>query len=125
MEAVEQGRHAAPPEGAALASPRRKREPSPAVIDLLKTLLRLRAEAAHVAPRLIANAEDIEKLAAHEDDEVAALHGWRAEVFGNDARALRKGDLAIALENGEAVVVELEEERMKKILTGIDLRCCP
>ena len=55
--------------------------------------------------------EDIEKLAAYEDDAVAALHGWRAEVFGNDAKALRKGDLAIALENGEAVVVELEEEK--------------
>ena len=37
-----------------------------------------------------------------------ALTGWRAEVFGNDARLLRKGDLAIALENGDAVVVELE-----------------
>ena len=51
-----------------------------------------------------------ETVIAYEDDEVAALHGWRAEVFGNDAKALRKGDLAIALENGEAVVVELEEE---------------
>ncbi len=110
MEAVAAGREAAPPEGVVHAPQRRKREPSPATIDLLKTLLRLRAEAANVAPRLIANAEDIEKLAAHEDEDVAALHGWRAEVFGNDARALRKGDLAIALENGEAVVVELEEE---------------
>ncbi len=110
MEAVAAGREAAPPEGVVHAPQRRKREPSPAAIDLLKTLLRLRAEAANVAPRLIANAEDIERLAAHEDEDVAALHGWRAEVFGNDARALRKGDLAIALENGEAVVVELEEE---------------
>jgi ribonuclease D len=110
MEAVEMGRQAAAPEGAALSPARRKREPSAAAIDLLKTLLRLRAEAAKVAPRLIANAEDIEKLAAFEDEGVAALQGWRAEVFGNDARALRKGDLAIALENGEAVVVELEEE---------------
>ena len=42
---------------------------------------------------------------------VPALQGWRAEVFGNDARALRKGELAIALENGEAVVVELEEDK--------------
>jgi len=62
-----------------------------------------------VAPRLIANAEDIEKLAAGEDEDVAALHGWRNDVFGKDAVLLRKGDLAIALENGEAVVVELEE----------------
>jgi len=111
MEAVERGRDGAPPDGAVQAPQRRKREPSPAVIDLLKTLLRLKAEDAHVAPRLIASADDIEKLAAYEDDDVAALHGWRAEVFGNDARALRKGDLAIALENGEAVVVELEEEK--------------
>jgi ribonuclease D len=80
------------------------------VMDLLRTLLRLRAEAAGVASRLIANAEDIERLAAGEDDEVAALKGWRNEVFGKDALALRKGELAIALENGEAVVVELEGE---------------
>src|SRR5580698_7981427 len=109
MEALEAGKHGQPPEGAITQPPRRKREPSPAAIDLLKTLLRLRAEAAHVAPRLIANAEDIEKLAAHEDEGVAALTGWRAKVFGDDARLLRKGDLAIALENGEAVVVELED----------------
>ena len=112
MDALEAGRHSAPPEGGPTHTPsRRRREPSPATIDLLKTLLRLRAEAANVAPRLIANAEDIEKLAAYEDEDVAALHGWRAEVFGKDALALRKGDLAIALENGEAVVVELEEEQ--------------
>jgi ribonuclease D len=110
MEAIAAGAGAPVPEGAAPPQPpRRRREPSPAAIDLLKTLLRLRAEAAGVAPRLIANAEDIERLAVHEDDGVAALSGWRAEVFGNDARLLRQGDLAIALENGEAVVVELEE----------------
>jgi ribonuclease D len=109
-DAIEAGRTAAPPEGIETErGPRRRREPSPAVMDLLKTLLRLRAEAVGVAPRLIANAEDIEKLAANEDDGVAALTGWRAEVFGNDAKLLRKGDLAIALENGEAVIVELED----------------
>jgi ribonuclease D len=58
---------------------------------------------------LIANADDIEKLAAFEDDGLAALHGWRAEVFGNDARALREGRLALALEYGEAVLVELDD----------------
>ncbi|MEY4707199.1 MAG: Ribonuclease [Pseudomonadota bacterium] len=109
MEAIAAGMTAAPPEGALSENKqRRRREPSPAVVDLLKTLLRLRAEAAGVAPRLIANAEDIERLAAGEDDEVGALHGWRNEVFGKDAIAMRQGDLAIALENGEAVVVELE-----------------
>ncbi|HET7083304.1 MAG TPA: ribonuclease D [Rhizomicrobium sp.] len=111
LEALGQGLAGSAPEDALTENrQRRRREPSPAVIDLLKTLLRLRAETAHVAPRLIANAEDIERLAAYEDDGVAALHGWRLEVFGKDAVALRKGELAIALENGEAVVVELESE---------------
>jgi ribonuclease D len=95
-------------EGIEPERPRRKREPSQATVYLIKTLLRLRAEAAGVAPRLIADSDDIEKLAAREDDGVAALQGWRAEVFGNDARALRDGKLAIALEDGEAVLVELE-----------------
>jgi len=109
MEAVEEGRTAKPPEPLELDRPRRRREPSQAAVDLLKTLLRLKAEAVGVAPRLIANADDIERLAALEDEGVPALHGWRAQVFGNDAIALRKGDLAIALEGGEAVVVELED----------------
>jgi ribonuclease D len=109
MEAIEEGRNAKPPEPIEHDRPRRRREPSQAAVDLLKTLLRLRAEAVGVAPRLIANADDIERLAAEEDEGVPALHGWRAQVFGNDALALRKGGLAIALEGGEAVVVELED----------------
>ncbi|HEY7978407.1 MAG TPA: ribonuclease D [Rhizomicrobium sp.] len=108
MDAIEHGRHAQPPEGIEPEKPRRKREPSQAAIDLLKTLLRLRAEDANVAPRLIANADDIESLAAFEDDGIAALQGWRAEVFGNDALALRKGELGIALSKGKAVVVKLD-----------------
>lgn len=110
LEAVAASKGAAPP--VLPAEPdhkRRRREPSPAAVDLLKTLLRLRAEEARVAPRLIANAEDIERLAAGDDDGVAALTGWRRAVFGDDALALRSGQLSIALENGEAVVVELED----------------
>ena len=111
IDAIAIGLTAQPPEEAISDNKhRRRREPSPAAVDLLKTLLRLRAEAVDVAPRLIANAEDIERLAAEEDDGVAALSGWRNEVFGKDAVALRNGNLAIALEKGEAIVVELEGE---------------
>jgi len=109
LEALAKGQTGEPPDGIEPERPRRKREPSASSIDLLKTLLRLRAEEAGVAPRLIANAEDIERIAAREDQGVAALTGWRADVFGHDAKALRDGKLAIALEKGEAVVVELEE----------------
>ena len=111
LDAAAKGRDAQPPE--VVEQPerkRRRREPSAAAVDLLKTLLRLRAEDAGVAPRLIANNDDIERLAAGDDEGVAALHGWRNEVFGKDAVALRKGTLAIALEGGEAVIVELEDE---------------
>ncbi len=109
MDAIEAGRHADAPEPIKHDRPRRRREPSPATVDLLKTLLRLRADEAGVAHRLIANADDIERLAANEDEGVPALHGWRADVFGKDAIALRKGELALAVENGEAVVVELDD----------------
>ena len=93
----------------------RTAEPSPAVLDLLKTLLRLKAHQFRVAPRLVADSEDLERLAIGDDDGVPALHGWRAEVFGRDAIALRDGRLAIALEDGEAVVIETGTERRMKV----------
>ena len=108
MAAIADGKSAEAPPGWQAERARRKREPSPSAVDLLKTLLRQRAEAAGVAARLIADSEDIEKIAAHEDDDVPALHGWRAEVFGNDARALRDGRLALALHEGDAVLVNLD-----------------
>jgi hypothetical protein len=47
-------------------------------------LLAAQSEAHHVAPRLLANSDDLERLAAGEDD-IPALHGWRREVFGETA----------------------------------------
>jgi ribonuclease D len=86
--------------------PRLRREPSPAALDLLKTLLRLRATEFRVAPRLVADMADLERLACGETEGIAALHGWRANVFGNDALALCAGRLAISLDDGEAVILE-------------------
>jgi ribonuclease D len=109
-----------PPPELMLPPERRARhpEPSQAALDLLKTLLRLRATQYRVAPRLVAGADDLERLAAGENEGVAALHGWRAEVFGNDAVALREGRLAIALENGEAVVIETGTEKKPRAKRG-------
>ncbi|HEX9159834.1 MAG TPA: ribonuclease D [Rhizomicrobium sp.] len=111
MVAIATGKNAEAPPGWESERARRKREPSQSAVDLLKTLLRQRAEAAGVAPRLIADSEDIEKIAAHEDDNVPALHGWRAEVFGNDALALRGGRLGLALHDGDAVLVNLDGKK--------------
>ena len=109
LEEIATSRTAELPAGVEPEKPRRRREPSASAVDLLKSLLRQCAEAAGVAPRLIADSEDIENIAAHDDDGVAALHGWRAEVFGNDAKALRDGKLALKLEKGEAVLVKLDK----------------
>jgi ribonuclease D len=107
-----------PPEGMPGPERRRGREPSPAALDLLKTLLRLRATQYRVAPRLVASSDDLERLATGEDEGVAALHGWRAEVFGRDAVALRDGRLAIALEHGDAVVIETGVEKKPRTAKG-------
>jgi ribonuclease D len=111
VAAVKEALDGPTPEGMPVFERHRGREPSPAALDLLKTLLRLRAHQYRVAPRLVAGTDDLERLAAGDDEGVAALHGWRAEVFGNDAVALREGRLAIALEKGEAVVIEPSLER--------------
>ncbi|HEY3638723.1 MAG TPA: ribonuclease D [Rhizomicrobium sp.] len=108
LEEIVKSRDAEMPAGVEPERPRRKKEASSSAVDLLKTLLRQRAETAGVAPRLIADSEDIEKIAAHDDDGVAALHGWRADVFGSDAIALRDGKLGLKLDKGEAVLVKLD-----------------
>ncbi len=118
LAAIESGSNGQPPEGAIGQDHRRRgHEPAPAALDLLKTLLRLRANQYGVAPRLVADAEDLEKLASGDDEGSHVLHGWRAEVFGDDARALRDGRLAIALDAGEAVVIEtvLEKKPRAKV----------
>jgi ribonuclease D len=71
---------------------------SPALVSLLKVLLAAKCEQFHVAPKLVANSEDIDRLATEETPEIAAVHGWRADVFGADAMALKAGKLALGVD---------------------------
>jgi ribonuclease D len=73
-------------------------------IELLKVLLRFEAESHSVAPRLIASAADVEAIAADDNADVAALRGWRREVFGERALALKHGELALRLKDGKVAV---------------------
>jgi ribonuclease D len=52
---------------------------------------------------------DLERIAANDEAQVAALRGWRRELFGEKALALKHGQLALAIENGRVVTVEREE----------------
>jgi ribonuclease D len=81
------------------------RAPS-AVVDLLRTLLRLKADEAGVAGRLVASAEEIDRLAAGKRD-VHALTGWRREVFGADALDLIEGRLALSLAGDHARLIPI------------------
>ena len=77
-------RHRHAPEGAAAAA------------DLLKVLLKLVTEKHGVAAKIIASSDDIDRIAAEGGKaDVAALKGWRRELFGETALKLIRGDIAL------------------------------
>ena len=71
-----------------------------AVVELLKVLLRMIAERHHVAAKVIATVDDLERIASDDHADVPALRGWRRELFGEKALALKHGQLALAIERG-------------------------
>jgi len=76
---------------------------NPALADLLRVLLKAKSEESGVAAKLIAPTSDLDAIAAGER-EVPALRGWRAEVFGQDALRLCRGEIALSAV-GQAVRV--------------------
>ncbi|WP_417767849.1 ribonuclease D [Stappia sp.] len=82
---------------------------SAAAVDLLKVLLKLVSEANGVASKVIATMEDLEKIAASDDADVAALKGWRRELFGEAALKLKRGEIALAFNGKRIVSVEQAE----------------
>ena len=75
------------------------------LVDLLKVLLKQRSEETGVAPKLIANVNDLERIASDDAPDVAALRGWRHEIFGQYAEALKAGKLALASQDDAVVLV--------------------
>ena len=78
-----------------------------AVVELLKVLLKARAEDAGVASKLIATVADLEKIAGDDEAETPALDGWRREAFGEDALKLKRGEIALVLDGGRVRAVEV------------------
>jgi ribonuclease D len=86
-------------------------QPAPngaAVVELLKVLLRMISEHRHVAAKVIATVDDLERIAADDNAKVPALAGWRLELFGEKALALKHGKLALAIEKGKVAIMERE-----------------
>ena len=98
--------------GPALPDPKDSVRPSAgqtALAELLRTLLRAKAADADVAPRLIASTSDLDRLAIEaKPDDLAALQGWRREVFGDDALRLKRGEIALSAGPQGVHVVDLK-----------------
>ena len=77
-----------------------------ATVELLKVLLRMTSERHAVASKVIATVDDLERIAADDHADVSALHGWRRELFGEAALALKHGQLALAIDKGRVVRVD-------------------
>ncbi|PPR19826.1 MAG: hypothetical protein CFH40_02183, partial [Alphaproteobacteria bacterium MarineAlpha10_Bin3] len=110
LEAV--ARAAALPESELPSPPKRESRPSGLgpVTDLLKVLLKHVTEKHDVAPRLIASADDLERIAADDNADVRALSGWRRELFGEHALALKRGEVALTTKGNRTQIIELHPD---------------
>ena len=79
------------------------------LIELLRVLLKQRCEHFQVAQKLVASSDDLEAIATDDNAPVRALSGWRRDVFGNDALALKHGRLALTAGRNRIELVPLPE----------------
>lgn len=78
-----------------------------AVADLLKVLLKAVSAKNGVAAKLIASADDLEKIALNSDADVRALSGWRREMFGEHALSIKRGESALKIVDGHVQAVKV------------------
>ena len=67
-----------------------------AAVELLRVLLKAVSAELNIAPRLLASADDLEKLAQFDEPDISALRGWRRQLFGEKALALKSGNSRLA-----------------------------
>lgn len=106
LEAVARGRKKTIDDLPPMPAPTVNRPGIGPLVDLLKVLLKQRSEETGVAPKLIANVTDLERLASDEAPDVPSMQGWRYEIFGQYAVELKQGKLALASEKDSVVLVK-------------------
>ena len=109
LAAIERGLARDPKTLPKLARERRNGAGSAATVELLKVLLRQASDESGVAGKMIATVDDLEAIAADDDADVPALRGWRRKLFGARALELKRGNLALTVENGRVVALEWRE----------------
>lgn len=78
------------------------------LMDLLRVILKQSCEENEVAQKLVCNTADLEKIALDDSADVAALKGWRREIFGDLALQLKNGEIALASEAGKIKIIRLQ-----------------
>lgn len=106
LKAVETGLAVKPEDYPEVEGRREGLQVNPALADLLRVLLKAKAEDAGVAQKLIATASDLDAIAAGQRDGLA-LRGWRREVFGADALRLCDGQIGLAVRGEKVDVIAL------------------
>lgn len=106
LAAVAAGQAMEPEDFPKIDRSREKLQINPALSDLLRVLLKAKAEAAGVALKLIATSAELDAIAAG-NREGKSLQGWRKEVFGNDALRLCNGEIGLMAKGSSVAVVEL------------------
>jgi ribonuclease D len=81
-----------------------------ASVELLRVLLKACAARHRVAPSVIADSAQLERIAAEDEPDVPALKGWRRDLFGNEAQRLKRGEVALSVRNGEVVAIALAND---------------
>lgn len=81
-----------------------------ATVELLKVLLRKVADDGGVASKVIATVEDLEHFVAEHTRKLPMLSGWRYDMFGRYAEALKEGRLALSVQKNQTVILDISAE---------------
>ncbi len=106
VEAVQAGLARDPRELPPIDKHRPQSQSQSATVELLKVLLKMVAEKHHVAAKVVATSDDLDRIAENDEADIGALKGWRRELFGEKALALKHGKLALAIERGRVTAVD-------------------
>jgi ribonuclease D len=84
-------------------------EAAQAAAEVLKLALKVVCQQEGIAPRLVASTSDIDALAESDEADIHLMMGWRRELFGNLALAIKRGEAVIGFESGRVQVMPSDQ----------------
>ncbi len=107
LAAIARGVNSPPEDGPEVQSVASRKPGNEGLCELLRVLLKAKAEDAGVAQKLIATSSELDLLAGDVGQDLPALKGWRYEVFGKDAQRLMAGEVALSADGSKVKIVEI------------------